>query len=166
MCPKVASQDECLKLLYFQDKFTCTGKDKLKFTQIAEGTNSTNCIATCCNTCVLVDNFFYHQGSGDVGSTDGSGVVMMFEQHTPTGIESEPAIRWWVKDLPEEKLAAMPPLPGIRESARARAPSAWLSPSLSRSHPTARGARGCQAERELTHVSRRWVWQTWPQQVT
>jgi hypothetical protein len=121
MCPKVASQDECLKLLYFQDKFTCTGKDKLKFTQIAEGTTSTNCIATCCNTCVLVDNFFYHQGSGDVGSTDGSGVVMMFEQHTPTGIESEPAIRWWVKDLPEEKLAAMPPLPGFRESARARA---------------------------------------------
>jgi hypothetical protein len=90
-----------------------TGKDKLRFMNVREGSNSTNCIASCCNTAMVVDNAFYHQGSGDIGSTDGSGFVMFYETMTPTGVSAEMQLRWWIKDIPEEKLAKMPELPSF-----------------------------------------------------
>merc|ERR1711904_628419 len=109
----IASQDKCLIAYYHHDKMVVTGKDKLKFTSVREGSASTNCVASCCNTVMFIDNPFYHQGSGDIGSTDGSGMVMFFESMHQTGVPAEMQIRWWIKDVPEEKLAQMPQLPSF-----------------------------------------------------
>lgn len=85
----IASQDKCLVVYYAHDKMVVTGKDKLKFTNVREGSASTNCVASCCNTVMVIDNPFYHQGSGDIGSTDGSGMAMFFESMHQTGMPAE-----------------------------------------------------------------------------
>ena len=91
---EIVSKDKRLKLHYPHDKMVVTGKDKLMFTQVREDAASTNCIATCCHTVMVVDNAFYHQGSGHIGSIDGSGFVMFFESITPSGAPAEIKIRW------------------------------------------------------------------------
>merc|ERR1712238_306615 len=106
--------DKSLVLYYAHDKMMVTGnKDKLKFTTVREGSHSTNCIASCCHTLMVVDNPIYHQGSGTMGSTDGSGMVMFYETLTPTGVPADIQLRWWIKDIPAAKLANMPALPAF-----------------------------------------------------
>jgi len=110
----IISYDKSLVLYYAHDKMMVTGnKDKLKFTHVREGSHSTNCIASCCNTMMVVDNPIYHQGSGTMGSTDGSGMVMFYETLTPTGVPADIQLRWWIKDIPAAKLANMPALPAF-----------------------------------------------------
>ena len=62
---------------------------------------------------MLVDCPFYHQGEGNIGSTDGSGFIMLYDTVTPTGALAPTDLRWWIKELPEDKPAAMPELPGF-----------------------------------------------------
>ena len=38
---------------------------------------------------------------------------MLYDTVTPTGALAPTDLRWWIKDLPEDKLAAMPELPGF-----------------------------------------------------
>lgn len=111
----IVSHDRCFLLYYYPDKFVVNeGKDKLAFSKIRADGNATFCLATCCHTPVLVDHAFYHQGEGKPGSTDGSGMVMCYETLTPTGVEAKKTdIRWWIKDIPEEKLHQMAELPGF-----------------------------------------------------
>ena len=110
----VALHDSCLKLHYYHDKLdVLSGKDKLTFTKLREGSKTINCVASCCHTCMLVDNPFYHQGEGHPGSEDGSGTVMFFETLMCTGVVALSEIRWWTKDIPECKLANLKPLPGF-----------------------------------------------------
>ena len=109
----IKSRDTCLMCHYYPDKFTVeSGKDKLEFFKVREDANP-YAVASCCKTIMLIDNPSYHQGEGNPGSTDGSGFVMLFDTVTPTGVSAPTDIRWWIKDLPEDKLAAMSELPGF-----------------------------------------------------
>jgi len=109
----IMSHDTCLVLYYAHDKMVVTGKENLTFTTVRKNSTSTNCVASCCHTALVVDTPFYHQGSGAVGSTDGSGIVMFFETMTPTGIPAARQLRCWIHDIPAAKLANMPELPSF-----------------------------------------------------
>eukprot|EP00658_Telonema_sp_P-2_P017038 TRINITY_DN16597_c0_g1_i1.p1 TRINITY_DN16597_c0_g1~~TRINITY_DN16597_c0_g1_i1.p1 ORF type:complete len:240 (+),score=68.75 TRINITY_DN16597_c0_g1_i1:185-904(+) len=115
LAAEIRSRDKCIQTWYFPDKFTVeSGKEKLEFSKVRPEAMSTSCVATCCHTIVAVDNPFYHQGQGNIGSTDGSGLVMVFNDVTPTGCQDvDIGVRWWINDLPEGNLAAMPALPGV-----------------------------------------------------
>ena len=62
---------------------------------------------------MVVDNPFYHQGEGNIDSKDGSGTIMFHETIHKTGVSAPMDIRWWVKDIPADKFAKLPPLPGM-----------------------------------------------------
>ena len=115
MLDDIKSKDKCLMCHCYPDKYTVEpGKDKLGFFKVREDANP-YAVASCCKTIMLIDNSFYHhwQGEGNPGSTVGSEFVMCFDTVTPTGVSAPTDTRWWIKDLPEDKLAAMSELPGF-----------------------------------------------------
>jgi len=93
-------------LKYVDNRFEVVqGQDRLRFFKIREGASSTNCVADCCHTLMLVDHPCY----------EGNTLLTFPEVSTWHGLkERDYQIYFWVKDLCEEDyLKLEPKLPGM-----------------------------------------------------
>lgn len=92
-----------LDLIYFGNTFTVqAGQDQLEYTRIREGASSTNCVATCCGTTLLIDHVNY----------DSKCVLLFPEVLGSGGLDTDlsavvPHAALSIHDFPPEKLAAL-----------------------------------------------------------
>eukprot|EP00037_Helgoeca_nana_P026303 m.296100 g.296100 ORF g.296100 m.296100 type:complete len:255 (+) comp27188_c0_seq5:2340-3104(+) len=96
---------KALSLAYFPSRMVVEGKDKLKFNKLRENGQSTNCVASCCNTLLFIDYPSYRDA-----------VVMLSPDFCPVyDCRFEPPLyRCWIKDWPAEDVAKLEPrIPGF-----------------------------------------------------